>query len=75
VGKVSKYIDIYNKLCPDDPIAKDDPRRRDIINEIRSIARAKNVQEATLSIEWWGWAKKNAARDFVIAARREARKR
>ena len=69
---MSKYIAIYNKLCPDDPIAKDDPRRSEIIAEIRAVILADSIEKAIDVIEWWMIPHE---RKFVIAVRREARKK
>lgn len=49
----SKYIRIYETLCPDDPIRDDDPRRGAIVAEMRAIRHAKTEQEAVAVIEWW----------------------
>ena len=51
----SKYIKIYEQLCPNDLITIDDYRRDVIIAEMRAIHRAKTVEEAARIIEWWGW--------------------
>jgi hypothetical protein len=70
---MSKYIAIYEKLCPDDPIAKDDPRRKEIIAEMRGIHRAKSVAEAANVIEWWFVAYIDQ-RKIAMAYVRKARK-
>jgi hypothetical protein len=74
---MSKYIAIYNKLCPDDHITKDDPRRKSIMSEMRAIATASSIAEAVYVIYWWDcWTNTGfkSAKDFVLAVRREARK-
>ena len=68
----SKYIRIYEKLCPDDPIHDDDPRRGAIMAEMRSIHHAKTEQEAVAVIEWWqAWP--NPQHQTVLELVREAR--
>lgn len=74
---MSKYIKIYEQLCPDDPIAKDDPRRSAIINEMQQVCTAKTDERASRYIEWWSvWrndrakGKPDALMDFVRKARK-----
>lgn len=56
----SKYIHVYESLCPDDHIADNDPRRDDIIAEMRAIERAGTYAEAVEVIEWWdAWPNSN----------------
>lgn len=50
---MSKYISVYEKLCPDDPIAIEDPRRPVIISEMRAIHKAKTPEDAAKIIAWW----------------------
>lgn len=70
---MSKYIRIYETLCPDDKIARDDPRRAAIIGEMRAIHRAKTDDEAVAVVAWWhAWPnpQHQAAIEFVQAARK-----
>lgn len=69
---MSKYLKIYEKLCPDDPIAKDDPRRSTIIAEMQAVHRAANDEAAVEVIEWWNaWPNPQhlSAMEFVKEAR------
>jgi len=50
---MSKYLRIYETLCPDDPIDEEDPRRRAILAEMREIHRAPTEAAAVVIIEWW----------------------
>jgi len=73
VDIMSKYIRIYETLCPDDLIHDDDPRRSAIIAEMRAIHRAKNEGLAEIVVAWWGaWPtpQHGSAREFVRAARK-----
>jgi len=70
---MSKYIRIYEALCPDDKICMDDPRRGAIIHEMRTIHHAKSNKEAIAVIAWWeAWPnpQHTTALDFVRAARK-----
>lgn len=53
---MSKYINVYETVFPEDTIAMDDPRRGSIINEMRRIHRAKTLDDAKKVIAWWFWA-------------------
>jgi len=48
-----KYISIYEKLCPDDRISSDDPRREEIVAEMQAVHHAKTNKAASKVIEWW----------------------
>ncbi|WP_039784145.1 hypothetical protein [Herbaspirillum huttiense] len=65
----SKLIVLYERLCPDDIVALDDPRRPSIAAEVLDVGRAENIAEALSVIEWWrqpeAWA-----RTFVTSVRR-----
>jgi hypothetical protein len=50
---MSKYIAIYEKLCPDDPLVDDDPRRPAIMAEMRAIHKAATEADAASVVEWW----------------------
>jgi len=69
---MSKFIRLYEALCPDDPIMRDDPRRPDIIAEMRHVCTAKTEAEAVKAVEWWNsWPNQEFATslDFVRKAR------
>lgn len=51
----SKMLQVYESLCPNDPIADDDPRRADIIREMLTVRQAKTIQDATKVVDWWDW--------------------
>ena len=36
---MSKYIDLYELMCPDDPVESDDPRREVIMQEMKQFIR------------------------------------
>jgi hypothetical protein len=70
---VSKYIRIYEALCPDDPIAKDDPRRQSIMREMYGVCRAKTLAEAVSFVQWWNaWPNPQhlTAKEFAKEARK-----
>lgn len=50
---MSKYVRIYETLCPDDLLSKDDPRRPVIIEELKAVVRAKTDADAVSVIAWW----------------------
>lgn len=69
---MSKYIRIYETLCPDDKIVRDDPRRNAIMAEMRAIHRAKTSDDAVAVVAWWNaWPnpQHQTANEFVRAAR------
>lgn len=71
---MSKYIAVYNKLCPDDVVEHYDWRRRQIMSEIRAIHRAKTDADAAAVIAWWDcWPNPyfKTPLSFVRAVRRE----
>ena len=71
--KKSLYLDIYERLCPRDPIADDDPRRESVILEMRAVCKSPSPKEAASIVAWWSvdsdWREKRAA-DFVRKVRR-----
>lgn len=70
---MSKYIRAYEALCPDDIIAKDDPRRPVIMAEMAAIKRSKcNVDAAHVVAQWGVWPNDQhaSALEFVSEARR-----
>ena len=67
---MSKYIAVYEKLFPDDPIAMNDPRRHDIIGEMRAVHRAKTVEDATRAVNWWFWSDRDDMVRWVKRARK-----
>jgi hypothetical protein len=70
---MSKYIGIYELLCPDEHVAKDDPRRGAIIAEMRAIEKAPTAKEAAQVIEWWDtWP--NPLHRSALQFARQARK-
>ena len=72
---MSKYLEIYETLCPDDPIEPDDPRRGPILAEMRAIVHAPDEAAVLEAIRGWGWPNPqgHAAHEFVREARRLAR--
>lgn len=69
---MSKYIQIYERLCRDDPIEADDPRRPAIIEEMISIHRAATEADAVAVVAWWqAWPnpQHQTANEFVREAR------
>lgn len=70
---MSKYIRIYEALCPDDHIAKDDPRRSAIMAEMRDVCRANTLADAVDVIAWWNaWPNPQyqTAKEFAKEARK-----
>lgn len=70
---MSKYLRIYESLCPDDPIGDEDPRRPAILAEMRDIHRAPTEAAAVAIIEWWkAWPNPlhQTPLEFVQEARR-----
>jgi len=69
---MSVFISVYEQLCPDDKIHADDPRRGDIIAEMRAIKLARNESEAVKVVEWWrAWP--NPQHETALAFVRQAR--
>lgn len=68
---MSKYITVYEKLCPLDCVDKDDPRRQSIMAEMKAIEKAKTEVAAAEVVQWWGWPTPEYpdATAFVRAAR------
>ncbi len=69
----SMYQSVYERLCPDDILERDDPRRPAIIAEMKDIAAAKTDIEAVKVVEWWGvWPNEQhaTALEFVQQVRR-----
>jgi len=70
-GDMSKYIKLYERMCPNDPVLKDDPRLEDIIAEMRAVVSAPTNRDAANVIEWWdAWGNDQALIAFVMKARR-----
>lgn len=63
---VSKLIALYERLCPEDPIEDDDPRRDSIAHEVYDVAMAPSQQEALDILSFWDvpddWASQFAAK-------------
>lgn len=71
-GLSGRLVEIYETLCPDDPLSQDDPRRGAILAEMRLVVDAPTDEEATRAIEWWGaWPnpQHETALEFVRSAR------
>ena len=51
---ICKLIGVYVRLCPDDLVSDDDPRRVVIAREVLEVGRAASVDEAITVIRWWG---------------------
>lgn len=69
--KMSKYLKLYERMCPNDPIGIDDPRRDAIIAEMQAVIRAATNREAANEIEWWSaWSSDQALIAWVIRARK-----
>jgi hypothetical protein len=68
----SMYQTVYEKLCPDDQLGPDDPRRPLIIDEMKALYKAPSVETATAVIRWWDvWPNQNhlTVEEFVAEAR------
>ena len=57
----TKLLSVYMRLCPDDQVTDDDPRRPVIAAEVLDVGRAPTFKEALDVIEYWqqpaDWAK------------------
>ena len=67
---MSKYIKIYEQLCPFDPISNTDSRRPSIIAEMRAVHRAKTVEDAIKLVDWWSWGSRGEMVRWVKRARK-----
>ena len=70
---MSKYLRIYETLCPSDRITSDDPRRGAITTEMRAVCNAATDADAARVIEWWDvWPNEQhaTAEEFCREARR-----
>jgi hypothetical protein len=65
----AKLIAVYRRLCPDDQVTDDDPRRSVIAAEVLDVGRAPTVKDALEVIEYWrqpsAWAN-----EFVSSVRK-----
>jgi hypothetical protein len=65
----AKLIAVYKRLCPDDQVTNDDPRRPVIAAEVLDVGRAPSVKDALEVIQYWrlppAWAL-----EFVSSVRR-----
>ncbi len=69
---MSKYIDLYELMCPDDPVESDDPRREVIMQEMKHVVKATTDEAAVEAVKWWDcWPtpQHQTALDFVKEAR------
>ena len=66
----SKYQAVYEKMCPNDPLADDDPRKANIIAEMKFVAKSKTNREGAAIIEWWGWDSDQELIAFVVKVRK-----
>jgi hypothetical protein len=74
--EMSRYIRIYESMCPADRISIRDTRRAAIIAEMRAIRRAGTAAEAARVIAWWcEWPNERheTAEDFCREARKMMR--
>lgn len=60
IDRNRRYLDAYNEACrmfdPDTVNCEwDDPRRDDIIKEMKVVAKG-NRAEIKKAIEWWTWS-------------------
>lgn len=53
LGDKAKLLALYTRLCPEDILASDDPRRDSIVAEILDIGLAPNADAALQVIAWW----------------------
>jgi len=70
---MSVYIKAY-ELCGD-VLHDDDPRRSEIVAEMKAVEKAATIDEAAAVVEWWGWgrradARHKTAKDFCEDVRR-----
>lgn len=67
---MNKYIEVYEKMCPNDSVARGDDRRDAIIQEMRAVESALNSKEAAKAIDWWGWDSPSELTRWVNRARK-----
>jgi len=48
-----KLIAVYTRLCPDDQVTEDDPRRPLIAAEVLDVGRAPTIADALEVIQYW----------------------
>jgi len=65
----AKLIAVYVRLCPDDQVTDDDPRRPVIAAEVLDVGRAASITDALEVIEYWRQPPEWAIQ-FVSAVRR-----
>jgi hypothetical protein len=65
----TKLIAVYTRLCPDDQVTDDDPRRPVIAAEVLDVGRAPTVKDALELIEYWRQPTEWAT-EFVASVRR-----
>lgn len=68
----AKLLAVYQRLCPDDVVTADDPRRPVIAAEILDVGRAPTVKEALDVIDYWRQPAEWAF-EFVSSVRRSVR--
>ena len=65
----AKLIAVYKRLCPDNQVTEDDPRRPVIAAEVLDVGRAPSITATLAVIEYWRqpatWAN-----EFVSSVRR-----
>lgn len=69
----SRLQAIYEKLCPDDVLDAEDPRRQDIIAEMQLVMEGPTEKQAADVIAWWNcWPnpQHQSAIEFVQEARK-----
>lgn len=65
----SKYLCLYEKLFPDQPM-DGDPRASAIKVEMKAVIDAPDNKTATNAIAWWGWNSPQEMHSFVRKARK-----
>ena len=68
----NRLIKVYERLCPNDFVTQDDPRRSLIAAEVLDVGLAPSLNDALKVIEWWRQPEE-WAREFAISARRSVR--
>jgi hypothetical protein len=64
-----RLLAVYQDLTHDAVFA-DDPRRANIVAEMRAVNNAKTNRLAAKEIEWWGWDSDQELISWVSRARK-----
>lgn len=66
--KKSKYIRLYEALCPEDLLKDYDPRISAIIAEMKAVVGTDDIAVAAKAIDWYGWNSSLERNNFIRRA-------